>query len=434
MQFNFPHSSRLLSRAQLHRALIEARSTTKLFLSHWRALTGNPRAHLPLNPEWNLPEWEAGHIAWFQEFWIARNPDRSLGWNADPNSERYASLILDADTIYHSSLIAHDPRWNLPFPDVGTLERYLDEGLEQTLTLLNHIEEQDISSQNSAALYFFQLALYHEDMHAEAAHYSINHYLHDWGTQSDRVREYIGLHPDSLQTPPSLELFPHALSQNVLRSQQIAIQAGERLFGAPAEMGFAFDNELPPFINSIAHFSIDTAPVSVFAFLQFMQSGGYQNRNYWSDTGWAWKIEHQLSAPRFHRLKDDHIERCCFGSWEQVPEHSPIMHVSAYEAEAWCAWAERRLPTEYEWTVAATQHPDLFHWGEVWEWTHNDFVPFDGFITHPYRDYSQPWFTGHRVLKGASFATHSRMRHPVYRNFYVPGRNDIYCGFRTCAR
>jgi iron(II)-dependent oxidoreductase len=90
------------------------------------------------------------------------------------------------------------------------------------------------------------------------------------------------------------------------------------------------------------------------------------------------------------------------------------------------------LPTEAEWEFAASSQPD-FAWGAVWEWTSSPFLPYPGFVAHPYRDYSVPWFGARRVLRGASRATSPRMVHPRYRNFFTPERNDIHSGFRSCA-
>jgi EgtB-related family protein len=121
-----------------------------------------------------------------------------------------------------------------------------------------------------------------------------------------------------------------------------------------------------------------------------------------------------------------------FGTWLDLVPAAPASNLTCHEAEAWCAWAGRRLPTEEEWEYCATTQPDM-QWGEVWEWTASPFAPYPGFTPHPYRDYSAPWFGSRRVLRGASTATHARMRHPRYRNFFTPERNDILAGFRSCA-
>jgi EgtB-related family protein len=90
------------------------------------------------------------------------------------------------------------------------------------------------------------------------------------------------------------------------------------------------------------------------------------------------------------------------------------------------------LPTEFEWECAALSGPG-FSWGHVWEWTASPFIPFPGFVPHPYRDYSKPWFDTRRVLKGACAATSAALAHPRYRNFFEPQRSDIFAGFRSCA-
>jgi gamma-glutamyl hercynylcysteine S-oxide synthase len=110
----------------------------------------------------------------------------------------------------------------------------------------------------------------------------------------------------------------------------------------------------------------------------------------------------------------------------------PACHLNAYEAQAWCAWAGRG--PAHRSAVGSRGPATGFVWGQVWEWTASPFAPFPGFVPHPYRDYSQPWFDGRPVLKGASFATHPRMRHRRYRNYFTPERNDLFAGLRSVAR
>jgi gamma-glutamyl hercynylcysteine S-oxide synthase len=110
-----------------------------------------------------------------------------------------------------------------------------------------------------------------------------------------------------------------------------------------------------------------------------------------------------------------------------------MVHVNLHEARAWCAWAGRRLPTEGEWEFAARHAPGAFSrlHGDVWQWTDTAFTPYPDFRPGPYRDYSQPWFHSHQVLRGGSFATQPAIATPTYRNFYRPERDDAFAGFRT---
>jgi gamma-glutamyl hercynylcysteine S-oxide synthase len=138
-----------------------------------------------------------------------------------------------------------------------------------------------------------------------------------------------------------------------------------------------------------------------------------------------------------HVARDETFEhkfkRAAFGRWVALDLDAPAVHLSLHDAQDWCRWAGRRLPTEHEWVWAQRQHAGDFVFGEVWEWTASPFAPFPGFTPHPYRDYSAPWFDGRPVLKGGSFATPPFMKHPRYRNFFAAKRNDVFAGFRSCA-
>ncbi len=397
-------SFRTADAAQLAQALQSSRHDTLAMLALYEA--ARPALQVPLHDELNPPRWEVGHIHWFQQWWLARNPQRAQGVAADPQAPRASPVRPDSDTLFDSSRVPHGSRWRLPLPEAAALRAMLDEGLSRTLRLL------DDAGADDRGLYFHRLVLAHEDMHHEAALY---------------MAQALGIAiPDARWQPPRLARDRSALH----------IVGGPQRLGWAAG-GFAFDNELGAFDVQLPAFDIDSRVLSWADFLPFVDSGAYAQPRWWSAAGRAWQgaqqAGQQAARPRYLRRQGSGWQQQRGGAWQALDEQLPACHLSAHEAEAWCAWAGRRLPTEAEWERAAFTAGSAFAWGAVWEWTASDFRPYPGFVPHPYLDYSAPWFGSRRVLRGASFATQPRLHERRYRNFYEPRRNDIFAGFRTCS-
>jgi iron(II)-dependent oxidoreductase len=272
-----------------------------------------------------------------------------------------------------------------------------------------------------------------------------------------------------------------------------------------------FDNEKWAHEVTLEAFRIARAPVTNGEYLAFVEAGGYSEKKFWSPQGWHWletggaplleqsltkffnketaakvayaEIKEKLEHPRYWR-------KAAGGAWQQrvfdqfvaLQNSLPVVHVSWYEAEAYCNWANRRLPREAEWEVAAAAEPSTggrrrrdqrryFPWGDgaasieranldwhaggpvavsaneagdsafgcrqmlgnVWEWTADDFLPYPEFSIDPYKEYSKPWFGTHKALRGGCWATSSLLIRNTWRNFYTPDRSDVCAGFRTCA-
>jgi ergothioneine biosynthesis protein EgtB len=389
--------------AVLAAAMGDQREHTLALFDAMRAGIGEP-LEIAYAAEVNPPLWELGHVGWFEEFWLARNPERLRGAAASVDAPRAAPLLPSADALYDSSHVAHTKRWHLDLPSAERTRALVGRIRSRSLALL------DASAGDDDALYFFRLALAHEAMHHEA------------GTMIAQ-----GLGVDVRAALPAVR--PAAAPAGEVRV------AGARFEVGTHEGGFQFDNELGAHEVQVADFAIDAAPLTWGAWLPFHQAGGYDDASLWSPDGWAWR---QRALPRGlprHMVADEAYEhglkRAVFGRWEALDLDAPALHLSAYEANAWCRWAGRRLPTEHEWTLAAREPG--FAWGQVWEWTASPFVAFPGFAAHAYRDYSAPWFDGRPVLKGGSFGTRPFMKHRRYRNYFEAHRNDVFAGFRSCA-
>ena len=162
--------------AHLERALADGREHLLALFAGFEHALGAGGLHIEQDPVLNLPLWELGHIGWFEEFWLARNGDRGRGSACDPeHAPRAMSLLAQADSLYDSSKVPHQRRWQLPLPDADTTRRYLAAVREGTLALLRQNGSDD------ETLYFFRLVLLHEAMHREAWSFMAQHLGLDLG-------------------------------------------------------------------------------------------------------------------------------------------------------------------------------------------------------------------------------------------------------------
>lgn len=397
-------------------ALMDARNhTLHLFAQYQKALE-RVNYVVPQSESVNPPLWELGHIGWFQEWWIARNTQRALGTRCEPDHTRLASIEPNADRWWNSSHVAHNTRWQLDLPSANNIRAYLLDTLESTLDLLEKADDTD------DALYFYRLCLFHEDMHSEALVYMAQ----TLGIAFDKdMAQAFTPAPMTLREPLLVPACTWQLGSN--------------------DDGFSFDNERPHNSVHVPEFEIDAQPVTWAQYVEFVDDDGYDRQELWSAEGWQWlqslANDEGRRAPRYVDqigVASGAVMQTRFGTARRMHGSQPAMHMAWYEADAWCRWAGRRLPFEVEWEVAAhTAAKRGFLWGNVWEWTGTTFRGYSsetgGFKPDPYQDYSQPWFNTHKVLRGASFASRARMKSPKYRNFYLPERDDMFCGFRSCA-
>jgi iron(II)-dependent oxidoreductase len=418
-------------RETLAAALSDARKYTLALYAH----LDDDQRRFPYLPIVNPPDWELAHVGWFHEYWCLRGAgDGALG----------PSRFPDADPLLNSAIIPHKERWNrpeLPWPRVlDYLDAVQADGLER------------LASGRDDDLYFFQLALLHEDMHGEALLMTL---------------QTLGLPAPAAYRGPARPP-PRA----PLPRSEVPFPGGEFEMGSRAGRGFVFDNELQPHVVRIAPFALAARTVTAGEYAAFVEAGGYARREWWSDDGWAWRTRVGAQTPLYWRRDRDRWLVRRFDRWQPLDEEAAMVHVCAHEAEAYCAYAGARLPTEAEWEYAArfgVRGDDRYPWGgaaladrgvnwhgayggpvapgalpagdtptglrqmigNVWEWTATPFAPYPGFAPGPYKEYSEPWFHTHRVLRGGCFATRARLVHSRWRNFYTPDRRDVFAGIRV---
>jgi len=351
--------------------------------------------------------------------------------------------------------VAHDDRWDLPLLSREATLSYMQRVLDETLHRL------DTEGPTPETDYFVSLAAFHEDMHGEAFTYTRQTH----GLPAPPISEY---DPAVLEDQPRGPLEGDA-----------EVPGGDFMLGATEGKGFVFDNEKWAHPVQVSPFEISRAPVTNEQFRLFVDDGAYKRRELWSEAGLRWLEKTGAEHPVYWSRVGDEWHQRHFDRTGPLNLHAPVIHVNWYEAEAYCRWAGRRLPTEVEWEMAASaeQAPKgtlpgrTYPWGEtppgrrhanldgrllgpvdvaafadgdsafgcrqmmgnVWEWCADDFGPYPGFVRDPYKEYSEPWFGDQKVQRGGSWATRGRMLRNTWRNFALPDRRDLFVGFRTCA-
>ena len=434
--------TRRLSTASSAQTLVQrlraARERTLLLASD---LTGSqllgPRLAI-VNP----PLWEIAHVAWFQEYWCLRYRSED---------DIAPSMISAADALYDSARVPHDTRWDLPLLPFDAVLLYLGDVLERVLERLQR------ESASLPLRYLAELAAAHEEMHCEAF------------TYTRQTLGYASPHRGAATLPTGDNCPGDA-----------AIGGGEFMLGAPHGENFVFDNEKWQHPVALKPYKIARTAVTNGEFAGFVDCGGYRQREFWCAEGWRWRESAGAEAPVYWTREGGQWQQRVYNRVQRLSLDAAVIHVNWYEADAWCRWAGRRLPTEAEWEQAAAMSPTgsrggegkrTYPWGEqmpgatranlygscgavapvaafaagdsawgcrqmmgnAWEWTADWFNPYPEFERDPYKEYSEPWFGNHKVLRGGCYATSAALLRNTWRNFYTPDRRDVFAGFRTCA-
>ena len=430
-----------MDRPEIARLLGDARVRTLLLIAPLDA----EALQIQHSPLMSPIVWDLGHIAHFEDLWLLRN----IG--PDPEGRTFGEIPGRYNPFENPRSVRGD--MDLPSPretiDIlaGIRRRVLDH--------LDHVE-LDPDNRLLADDFVFHLVAQHEYQHNETILQTL---------QLKKGEPYPA--PRMTAIPPAPDDVPGGM---------VRFPGGEVVIGTDTAPG-AYDNERPAHTVELEPFEIDVTPVTNGAYMEFIADGGYATRDHWSDSGWAWRQDEGAEAPMYWSRRDGEWHARTMDRAAPVDPDHPVCHVTYWEAEAYARWAGKRLPTEQEWEAAASWDPSsgarrLYPWGDepptplhanidqlsfgtapvgayprnvspigchgmigdVWEWTSSDFLPWPGFESYPYDEYSKVFFgDDFKVLRGGSWATRPGAVRATFRNWDYPIRRQIFSGFR-CAR
>jgi ergothioneine biosynthesis protein EgtB len=226
---------------------------------------------------------------------------------------------------------------------------------------------------------------------------------------------------------------PHSASKiaSVDAPGWVAFKGGLQMIGHEGE-GFAFDNETPRHQALIRPFLLADRLVTNREWLRFMAEGGYGEPKYWLADGWARVQQEGWKAPEYFESRDGEWFVMGLSGAQRVDQNAPVTHVSYYEADAYARFAGKRLPSEFEWEVAACVNGLRQMFGACWQWTQSAYLPYPGFraTDDALGEYNGKFMVSQMVLRGGSCVTPDGHARPTYRNFFYPWQRWQFTGVR----
>lgn len=390
-------------------------------------------------PYMSPPKWHIGHVSWIYEAIISKI-DKNYKFHSKELSEYLNSYYQQFGLPHDKGLrgIISRPTTNEIFQYFNTINQKVEK----------FIETHELNDQEKKLII---TGFHHECQHQELLVYDLQHLL---------AEQYL------------------PVRKNKKSIQENKQKEFVKIKGGIFEMGyngkeFSYDIELPEHKTYLEDYEIGIFPITNREYLEFMNDGGYETYKYWLSDGWEKVKSNNWESPMYWEKIDDEWYVRDFLGIRKINPNEPVCHVSYYEADAYCKWSGKRLPTEAEWEKAAcwnetkqekTIFPwgnnspteencnllESYHWGcteigtypsgkspsgceqmigDVWEWTSSEFVGYPGFKTG-FDEYNDKWFTNQKVLRGGSFGTPKMSIRGSYRNFFRLDERWLFSGFR----
>lgn len=349
-------------------------------------------------PDVSPPKWHLAHTTWFFEEIILVN--------YLPGYKRFHPRYSFLFNSYYEGAGKRVPR-----PDRGTLSR---PSVNEVHEYRAHVDENMIrllSDLPSEAAQLIELGMNHEQQHQELLYTDIKYIL----GQNPLYPIY---HSEFQETP-----------EREAGNGFVDVPGGQYHTGNSGEQ-FCYDNERPVHPIILQDYSIRASLVTNREYIEFIDDGGYDRHEFWLSDGWAWLKEQHVKTPLYWTQAQREWYRYALCGLEKLNEDEPVTHVSFYEASAFAEWKGMRLPTEFEWEVAA----QYLSWGLRWEYTNSAMLPYPGYKKPEglLGEYNGKFMVNTMVLRGASVVTPAGHSRPTYRNFFYPHQQWQFTGIRLC--
>lgn len=342
-------------------------------------------------------KWHLAHSTWFFETFVLI-----------PNVSSYKVFDSNFNYLFNSyynnagDRIMQANRGNMSRPTIDRVYAYRDHVDAAMSILLEGTMDASLTG-------LITLGLNHEQQHQELLITDV---------------KYMFGHNQLL---PVFDADAHLVKDVNIHQNTVRVKAGIYEIGHGIEE-FCYDNEQGVHKVYVDDFSINNFLVTNGDYLEFMQSGGYLDFNHWLDDGWTWVNKFDIKAPLYWHEIDGEWYYYTLSGLQKVQKDAILSHISYYEAHAYAEWRGYRLPTEFEWEIAASS----MDWGKRWEWTNSSYLAYPDFqkANGAVGEYNGKFMSGKMVLRGASVATSPGHSRHTYRNFFSPGDRWQFTGLR----